>query len=232
MYGKVERLEPSAPVPVIKINDIVKNPGMAMNVAKNIGSLNMPYDIVTNSNWKNITKTRIVEENINHMFLRVDEETGYTKFNKKTVDFALYSAVIISDYDKGFLSKEDIIHICNSHHLVFLDTKKPIGDWCKCATYVKINDAEYKNAEKITDILKQKLIITLGNKGACHLDKIYSVDKTEVKDVSGAGDTFLAGLVVEYMRSNSIEKSIKFANKCATKVVQKKGISAVLFKDC
>ena len=39
MYGEVKRLEPSAPVSVIKINNTIKNPGMAMNVAQNLLSL-------------------------------------------------------------------------------------------------------------------------------------------------------------------------------------------------
>ena len=60
-----------------------------------------------------------------------------------------------------------------------------------------------------------------------HLDKVYPVDKTEVKDLSGAGDTFLAALVAEYTKSEDMELAIKFANKCATKVVKKKGVNTV-----
>ena len=227
MYGKVERLEPSAPVPVIKINNTVKNPGMAMNVAKNLAVLNIEYDLITNTNWEYLTKTRIVEENINHMFLRVDQELNYMKFNSKNIDFSQYAAIIISDYDKGFICKKEIQEICSKHTLVFLDTKKPIGSWCECATYIKINSKEYENAEEKTDVLKNKLILTLGSEGAMHLDKVYPVDKTEVKDLSGAGDTFLAALVAEYTKSEDMELAIKFANKCATKVVKKKGVNTV-----
>ena len=227
MYGQVKRLEPSAPVPVIEINKTVKNPGMAMNVAKNIESLNINYDILTNSNWKNQTKTRMVEENINHMFLRVDQEEKYEKFDRNSTDFSTYDAVIISDYNKGFLSIEDIEYICSKNNLVFLDTKKPLNSWAECARYIKINSAEHRNAEHITEELEKKLILTLGNKGASHVGKIYPVHKTEVKDLSGAGDTFLAGLVCRYIKSNNIQDSIDFANKCATKVVQKKGVSTV-----
>ena len=42
-----------------------------------------------------------------------------------------------------------------------------------------------------------------------------------------AGDTFLAGLVVKYVLTKDIDKSIEFANKCATQVVQKKGVVTV-----
>ena len=46
----------------------------------------------------------------------------------------------------------------------------------------------------------------------------------EVKDVSGAGDTFLAGLVSTYIHTKEIDKSIEFANQCATEAVSQKGV--------
>ena len=49
----------------------------------------------------------------------------------------------------------------------------------------------------------------------------------EIKDSSGGGDTFIAGLVAEYIKTNDIDKAIRFANDCATKVVQKRGVSVV-----
>ena len=58
-------------------------------------------------------------------------------------------------------------------------------------------------------------------------EKTYAVKKVDVKDMTGAGDTFLAGLVVKYVLTKDIDKSIEFANKCATQVVQKKGVVTV-----
>ena len=48
-----------------------------------------------------------------------------------------------------------------------------------------------------------------------------------MKDISGAGDTFLAGLTTEYIRSRDIIKAIKFAQDCTKIVVQKHGVSTV-----
>ena len=79
----------------------------------------------------------------------------------------------------------------------------------------------------INDNIRTKIIATLGKKGCTHSGVNYPVDEVEIKDLSGAGDTFLAGLVVEYARTKSIEKSVIFANECATKAVQKKGVSVV-----
>ena len=58
-------------------------------------------------------------------------------------------------------------------------------------------------------------------------DKVYPVSIVDVLDLSGAGDTFLAGLAVEYLRSNDIVKAIKFAQECTEIVVQKHGVSTI-----
>jgi sugar/nucleoside kinase (ribokinase family) len=49
----------------------------------------------------------------------------------------------------------------------------------------------------------------------------------DVKDNTGAGDTFLAGLVVKFCQTGDITKAINYANKCATYVVQRKGTTIV-----
>ena len=110
--------------------------------------------------------------------------------------------------------------------MVFLDTKKKLGPWCNNVVYIKINKDEYEATKgEITDIIYDKLIITLGVEGAQHNDITYSVPKVEIKDTSGAGDTFISGLVVKYIGTKDIEESIRFANECATKVVQKRGVN-------
>ena len=72
-----------------------------------------------------------------------------------------------------------------------------------------------------------KTIVTKGNKGCLFQDTMYPVENVPVKDISGAGDTFLAGLVVEYIKSNDIVKSIIFAQECTKIVVQKHGVSTI-----
>ena len=77
------------------------------------------------------------------------------------------------------------------------------------------------------DAFYEKLVITLGPKGCKYKDKIYPVEKTEVIDQVGAGDTFIAALAVKFLENNQIHESIEFANLCATKAVKKKGVIAV-----
>ena len=57
--------------------------------------------------------------------------------------------------------------------------------------------------------------------------KIYPTREVPVKDVSGAGDTFMAGLVYQYVSSNNMEEAIDFAQTCTTKVVQKTGVATL-----
>ena len=73
--------------------------------------------------------------------------------------------------------------------------------------------------------LQDKLIVTRGRRGCEYKNKIYPTHEVPVKDVSGAGDTFMAGLVYEYVKSNNIEKAIRYAQECTTKVVQKTGVA-------
>jgi len=79
----------------------------------------------------------------------------------------------------------------------------------------------------LSDKIQERLIVTIGADGAKFNGIVYPVENVEIKDSSGAGDTFIAALTVEYLRSNNIRKAIEFANKCATTVVQKRGVNTV-----
>jgi D-beta-D-heptose 7-phosphate kinase/D-beta-D-heptose 1-phosphate adenosyltransferase len=229
IYGKCERLCPDAPVPVFIPNKTEKTGGMSMNVYENILSLGFECDLVTNK--KKVTKTRYIDEKTNHMFLRVDSEKTLSPRidNLTEIDLKNYEAIIISDYNKGFLTYEDIRYICENHDLVFIDTKKLINFNMLSAKYIKINEVEYNNNLSLGNLssFADKMIITLGSQGAKHLNRNFKVKKVEMKDSSGAGDTFISALVVEYCRSRDIFKSIEFANKCSTIVVQHKGVNKV-----
>ena len=227
-YGRADRLCPEAPAPVFNPVDYQENDGMAKNVQNNIIALGEQCDLLTNNNWREIIKTRYVHKATNQLFLRVDEgDNKVSKIDLKFINFDDYEIVVISDYCKGFLSCEDIQFIASMHHCVFLDTKKDLGDWCSKISFIKINNIEYERTKAfITKEMKKKMIITLGANGCQYQEESFPVSKVEIKDVSGAGDTFLAGLVVDYLRHGDIKKAAIFANLCATEVVQKRGVNA------
>jgi len=229
-YGTCDRLEPSAPVPVFKELSKLTSKGMAQLVATNISSLGTTCDVISNNNEDDITKVRYVDNRSNHMFLRVD--TNDDKFTScdlssiDDVDFSQYEAVVISDYNKGFLSKEVIEYILSKNPITFLDTKKVLGPWATKAKFIKINSEEFrKSKDHIDNSYDDKIIVTLGSRGSRYKGIDYSVENVSVKDVSGAGDTFLAALVTNYLKTLDIVSAIKFANDCSTRVVQGRGMT-------
>jgi sugar/nucleoside kinase (ribokinase family) len=104
-----------------------------------------------------------------------------------------------------------------------------LGNWALKAKCIKINNYEYEHSkDTMPRALMGKLIYTKGEEGAYFNGKNYPVkNKVEVKDTSGAGDSFFAALLVKYAETGEIEKSIEFANVCASKVVSQKGVTVI-----
>lgn len=228
-YGKVNRLAPEAPVPIIVPFRTSSNPGMAGNVVENLVALGAQADLITNK--IEIRKIRYVDEKYNQIIIRVDENDTCQPADDIEIELGKYDAIIISDYCKGFLNEKMIEAISRNNDCpIFLDTKKILGDWCNDIDFIKINHQEGIRNRKVLSKnkrLRDKTIITRGRFGCDFRDKNYPTVDVPVKDVSGAGDTFLAGLVVEYLNTNNINKAIDFAQQCTTKVVQKQGVSTV-----
>lgn len=229
IYGSCERLCPAAPVPVFVPRETINNRGMAGNVYENLRTLGISCDLICNSEM--VTKARYVDFKTNQMLLRVDNtsQSPARILNLDSINFSSYEAIVISDYDKGFLLQEDIVKICSKHPLVIIDTKKLISDWAASCQFIKINDYEYEKSKHLLDNKKEwainSLIVTKGSDGCEHLGINYPVEEVEIRDLCGAGDTFLAGFIAEYIHTRSVANSIVFANQCATEVVQRKGVS-------
>ena len=223
VYGTCERLNPEAPVPILNLNRKETTRGMAWNVRENLMSFGMEVFILTNN--ESITKTRYIDEKSNQHILRVDDESPL-----EPMDYELpedeYDALVISDYDKGFLTQKKIFELSNWFDgPVFIDSKKTTlpGD-----AYIKINEEEFK---KITHYNPETLIVTKGGKGAEYKGKLYEGEKVKVYDVVGAGDTFLSALVYFYLLCGTIEKAIPYANKASAIAVQNFGTYVLTEKD-
>ena len=240
-YGASTRLCPDVPAPVFQLKKTSSSEGMAGNTARNLKALGAEVDLI--SQKEHVSKTRYVEEKLNYTFLRVDSgEENIVPFASHSdlvsdEEIASYDAVVISDYGKGFLSEEDIERFCTHNKNTFIDTKKvlkdPLGSYCEGAAFVKINSPEFDGIKNKIDLNKwrNKLIVTLGERGCMYYTDggfhYFPVDTVKVFDLSGAGDTFLAALVWEYLQSNDIHQSIKYANLHASQAVQQKGVSVI-----
>lgn len=235
VYGRCNRLCPEAPVPVFTpLYEVDNSGGMAKNVYQNLLNLGVDVTLLTQDLIKPPIKCRYVDEMSNHMFLRVDENDEVpliTIEQLNSIKYCEYDAIMIIDYDKGFLDVANIINITKNHSLVFLDTKKEIKYWANNIKYIKVNENEFQRSKKyLTENYPHNLIVTLGRDGALHYNtkKIVKPEKgVEVRDVAGAGDTFFAAFVVNLLKNDDIYQALCFANKCASWVVTQRGVVAI-----
>jgi len=217
-YGTCERLSPEAPIPVLNLKRTESRPGMCLNVAKNLEGLGLNVDVITQK--QKIKKHRYVEEKRLVHLLRVDDERNeLDQINVSDIIRLLeindYDAIVISDYDKGFLpfsSCSELIKLIRKLP-VFVDSKKKdLSCFENCV--IKINKQEKESVKQLPQYAE--LIVTLGENGAIWRGSNYPTSKSELHDVCGAGDTFLAGLTFEYLQSYDLQKAITFANRCAS----------------
>jgi len=229
IYSEVTRFSPEAPVPVLKPINIIENKGMSGNVVENVKSLSTDLEVVHWCQPETITKTRFVEDKSNHMFMRVDEgDENITPININFQDkdyLSDFDITIVSDYNKGFLTDEDLKFIGRHSNLSILDSKRKLTEEIIEAFYfVKLNEGEAKQNKKLSKL--KNVIVTLGSKGALHDGTIYpSLSPKETIDVSGAGDTFTSSFILKYYETKNTSISITFANEMCSKVVSKRGVT-------
>ena len=225
IYGRCNRLSPEAPVPVLDYAKIKTTSGMAGNVCLNLQSFGLDITFLTNN--EQLVKTRFIDEKSNQQILRVDNEE---KIRPLLIPVSTngFDAVVISDYNKGYLTTEKIFEIVNGSSCpVFIDSKKSILP-NKPNCFIKINDVEY---EKLDDYNIDNLIVTKGSEGCIYKQTLYPAEKVNVYDVVGAGDTFLAALVYGYITTNNIDESLMMGNRAAAIAVQQLGTYILTEKD-
>ncbi|MGH7884458.1 MAG: D-glycero-beta-D-manno-heptose-7-phosphate kinase [Thermodesulfobacteriota bacterium] len=291
IFGKVDRVSPEAPVPVVKHEDELFSPGGAANVMLNLNSMGAKTaligtvgkdkngvklleliknvgirtdGIIVDKLKRTTLKTRIVSSN--QQLLRIDREdkeeidsetknkvlqTTKNMFNKFNPN-----AVIISDYNKGLLTREIIstlISECKKQKIfIGIDPKgddfsrykgvnliTPNIKEAETASKIKIND-ESSLLKSINNILKQTkagcVLITKGKSGISYKIKNKKMkslpaEVKEVFDVTGAGDTFISAMVLSYLSTKSFDISSNIANKAAGISVTKFGATQITQND-
>ena len=225
-YGDVKRLNPEAPVPILEYKRGVTSKGMVWNVRENLRSFGV--EVYTSTHPEEIIKTRFIDEKSNQQILRSDEEPEITPISFEFPDEwkSTYDALVISDYNKGFITQEKLFELSNWFQgPVFIDTKKTCipGN-----AFIKVNESEFK---KITHFIPDNMIITKGGEGTEYQGKLYPAEKVNVFDVVGAGDTFLAALTYGYLKYGRIDKAIPLANKAAAVAVSHRGTYVLTEED-
>lgn len=226
IYGRCERLNPEAPVPVLNYSKIETKAGMAGNVYLNLQAFNLEVTFLTNN--EQITKTRFIEEKSNQQMLRVDNESRVSPLILPVMTNG-FDAVVISDYNKGYLTDKKLFEIVESSNVpVFIDSKKTVlPDKENC--FIKINDIEY---DRLQPYDYKNLIVTKGSQGCVYNHTLYPAEKVKVYDVVGAGDTFLAALTYGYLKTEGdISRALSLANKAAAVAVQNQGTYVLQKKD-
>lgn len=229
-FGTCERISPEAPVPVIKQTKIEVRDGMSLNVKNNLESFGLTVTHLTNE--KMIEKRRIVDMKSNYQICRLDvnESNALDQIDTRYVDSSSYDCLVISDYNKGVVSEDVVKHLCDAfkNKPIFVDSKKKdLSIFENCI--IKINESEFKSSNSLP--VNSEIIVTMGSKGALYNSKIYETNKVEVFDVCGAGDVFLSALVFCFLKTKSLETSIRYANNLASRSVTKMGTYVLTEED-
>ena len=221
-YGYVNRISPEAPVPIFEPRYTIQHDGMAGNVCKNLEALGCTVNFLHGRASK---KNRLIDVRSKQQLLRLDTDLISDPITFETAIPPGYDAVVISDYNKGTVSYELIEELVKELSIpIFVDTKKhDLARLTGC--YVKINKFEYNRAT--SSLPDDHLIVTYGDQGAVWNKWVYPAEiVSEVTDVTGAGDTFLAALVYKFLETNHMPDAVKFAIKAASVTVQHVGVYA------
>ncbi len=204
--------------------------------------------LTKNSKKPTTNKQRIIASN--QQLLRIDTEdtheisTDIVYEVTANLEAALegVQVVCISDYGKGFITApimEAILTIAARKNIpVVVDTKpKNINFFYNC-TLISPNESELQQmttegtieerAQSLASQTRSNILVTLGGKGVYYADYKDSDNNfslpsfaKDVRDVSGAGDTVVAFVVVGLALGLSMYESVTLANHAAAISVSK-----------
>ena len=228
-YCDVSRISPEAPVPVADLISKSRTDGMAGNVNNNLKAFGIDTTFLHQRLTQHIDKTRYVDMKSGQHLLRADStHPNITPLDVSTIEnINDYDAIVISDYNKGFITYHNAIQLRTLFNGPILIDSKKTDLGCFEGCIVKINELEHSKAESVP----RSTIVTLGSKGAMYDGKVYPSKQVKMFDVCGAGDTFLAGLTYMMLQGEPIGPCIEFANKCAGIAVQHQGTYTLTKKD-
>lgn len=206
----------------------------------------LPYDSVINYSNNDITKVRLYSNGA--YISRIDYDDSIECDTNQLANKVLENRpriIVLSDYNKGsIINPKGIIDSAAQLKIpVLVDPKKDLNKY-KNAFVLKPNLKEFldwANEQTITKDLViesakmlnvNNLIVTRGSDGCVTATKEgvykeYPAFSVKAIDVTGAGDSFLAGLASSLYENNTINKAIEFATRVSAIAVTKKGTAYV-----
>lgn len=210
------------------------------------------------SSFVTTKKTRVIANN--QQIARIDNES-ITYTEKESLGWIMANInknlskcdiIVISDYAKGFLTKElcqEIIELANKQDKeVIVDPKPAHASFYNGCTYITPNLKEYTEMmlyqpetedRSIFNVVDtENVVLSLGEDGVALFDRydestpwIATSRAKEVYDVSGAGDTLVAVLALCLSLGMATGDAVAEANKAAGIVVGKKGTSTLTIEE-
>lgn len=156
----------------------------------------------------------------------------------KYKDIIISADMVMLQLEIPLETVEYTLELCKKNDVKVLLNPAPAVELNKSmienATYITPNEHELNiilgkicDTDEAMKKYPNKLIVTLGSNGVKYFDgnemkHIPSYD-VEVVDTTGAGDTFCGAMAAALVRGDSLESSIKFANKAAAFAITKLG---------
>jgi rfaE bifunctional protein kinase chain/domain len=284
VWGRVSRISPEAPVPVVQVTGQSFHVGGAGNVARNIRSLGgrvvlagvvgkdaaaerIKQDLSAAGVTASLTrdpsrpttlKTRIVAHH--QQIVRADRERVDPLSGDLEPDIlgnlARWSpscnAIVVSDYQKGVVTQRlmgDVASLARRHRIpVLVDPKVPHFRLYRGASVITPNqlEAEQATARRIRSaadlatvgrrllsrLACRAVLLTRGEHGMSLFEKgqrpfHVPTAAREVFDVTGAGDTVIAGLALALCAGAEMKEAAVLANHAAGVAVGKLGTAVV-----
>jgi len=231
----------------------------SMRLLESLRHSKIATDLLVESGLKTTTKTRVI---INRQqVVRYDfEDTSIPEsaesricYLLENLDISNVDIIIVSDYNKGVVSKKVMDIISGFNKKVIIDPKPNNiklyrNAFCITPNLKEFNDIVKNNldesdikgiASNCKDVISKygikNIIVTIGPRGSvfCSKDKSIFVvgQKKEVANTIGAGDTFVAAFSFSICSGLSVIDSLKVAHTASFISVSKKYTSVCSFEE-
>lgn len=247
LFGKIERQNPEAPVPIVKITGQKKADGGSWNVVRQLTNLGVNSFERLHFDHCCFTpdpvKTRIYAAGRQVVRFDIEKiENSPPKVHDRILaDLATHKpdALIVSDYAKGMVCSDWLIRVASIFPdlPIFIDGHPDNYRLYPRNTYLKINQRELQTISGEPDVLAgidvikkdhRAVIVTCGDQGTIYLDSGRPVCRApmitrKVYDVTGAGDAWIGSFVPAFIVSKQMARSVDFANIVAGISVERIG---------